>query len=86
VVSKLFETIDSSRDSVPIVDWGVKGTTMEDGEGRSCSRASIRHLLQHVVQSPTAHMVHHTHAGTPSILCLIIAFALFVSMLHTVTV
>ena len=30
VVSKLFETIDSSRDSVPIVDWGVKGTTMED--------------------------------------------------------
>lgn len=37
MVSKLFETIDSSRGSVPIVDWGVKGTTMEDGKGRSCS-------------------------------------------------
>lgn len=31
VVSKLFETIDSARGTVPIVDWGVKGTTMEDG-------------------------------------------------------
>ena len=32
VVSQLFDTIDSARDTVPIVDWGVKGTTMEDGE------------------------------------------------------
>ena len=60
MVSKLFETIDSSRDSVPIVDWGVKGTTMEDGEGGAASCASIGHLLQHFAQSPTAHMVHHT--------------------------
>ena len=60
MVSKLFETIDSSRDSVPIVDWGVKGTTMEDGEGRSCFMCIHRTLLQHFAQLPTAHMVHHT--------------------------
>ena len=32
VVSELFDTIDSAKDKVPIVDWGVKRTTLEDGE------------------------------------------------------
>ena len=61
MVSKLFETIDSSRDSVPIVDWGVKGTTMEDGEGQSCFMCIHR--------TPTA--AHCT------ILCLINCFTQF---------
>jgi ABC-type multidrug transport system ATPase subunit len=30
VVSELFETIDSALSKVPIVDWGVKRTTLED--------------------------------------------------------
>ena len=41
VVSKLFETIDAARDTVPIVDWGVKGTTMEDGKTQKSERERL---------------------------------------------
>ncbi len=31
VVSELFELLDSVRDQIGIVDWGIKMTTLEDG-------------------------------------------------------
>ena len=31
VVSELFEMLDSVRDEIGIVDWGIKMTTLEDG-------------------------------------------------------
>ena len=31
VVSELFQLLDSVRDRIGIVDWGIKMTTMEDG-------------------------------------------------------
>ena len=30
-VSELFQLLDSVRDQIGIVDWGIKMTTMEDG-------------------------------------------------------
>ena len=32
IVSELFQLLDSVRDQIGIVDWGIKMTTMEDGE------------------------------------------------------
>ena len=31
IVSELFQLLDSVRDQIGIVDWGIKMTTMEDG-------------------------------------------------------
>ena len=31
-MSELFQLLDSVRDQIGIVDWGIKMTTMEDGE------------------------------------------------------
>ena len=31
IVSELFQLLDSVRDWIGIVDWGIKMTTMEDG-------------------------------------------------------
>ena len=31
VVSELFEMLDSVRNQIGIVDWGIKMTTLEDG-------------------------------------------------------
>ena len=35
VVSELFEMLDSVRDQIGIVDWGIKMTTLEDGRDHS---------------------------------------------------
>ena len=31
IVSELFQLLDSVRDRIGIMDWGIKMTTMEDG-------------------------------------------------------
>ena len=31
MVSELLEMLDSARDQIGIVDWGIKMTTLEDG-------------------------------------------------------
>ena len=43
MVSELFQLFDSMRDQVGILNWGLKRTTLEDGEWHKCFGMVLEH-------------------------------------------
>ena len=57
VVSELFELLDSVRDQIGIVDWGIKMTTLEDGM-HLIIQCTILYMSVHVCCHTCTYMIN----------------------------